>query len=80
MGTQRLDAYLQSHALGWVVELRRIVEGLDYTPLLVAYTGTGRPPFHPRTLLGLVVYGILRRAWALRELEELAVRDEGRGG
>lgn len=77
LGGQRLDAYLEAHQLGWVVRLRRIVEELDYTPLLVAYTGSGRRPFHPRTLIGLVVYGILRRAWALRELEELAVRDVG---
>jgi transposase len=77
IGAQRLDEYLQTHELGWVVQLRRLLERLDYSSLLVAYTGSGRPPFHPRTLLGLVVYGVLRRLWALRELEELAVRDVG---
>ena len=77
IGAQRLDEYLQAHQLGWVVRLRVQLETLDCTSLLVAYTGSGRPPFHPRTLLGLVVYGILRRLWSLRELEELAVRDVG---
>lgn len=77
LGAQRLDEYLQTHQLGWVVRLRALLEQVDYTALVVAYTGSGRPPFHPRTLLGLVVYGILRRLWSLRELEELAVRDVG---
>lgn len=77
IGAQRLDAYLRTHQLEWVVRLRTLLEQVDYTSLLVAYTGSGRPPFHPRTLLGLVVYGILQQQWSLRALEELAVRDVG---
>jgi transposase len=77
IGTQRLDEYLQTHQLGWVVRLRALLEQVDHTSLVVAYTGSGRPPFHPRTLLGLVVYGILQQVWSLRGLEGLAVRDVG---
>jgi transposase len=77
LGAQRVDEYLEAHGLGWVVRLRALLAAVDYGDLVVAYAGTGRPPFHPRTLLGLIVYGIMRRAWSLRELEELAVRDLG---
>ena len=77
LGAQRLDEYLCARGLDWVVRLRRELEGLDYTDLLVAYQGTGRPAYHPRTLLGLIIYGILNRQWSLRGLEELAVRDLG---
>ena len=60
-----------------MVRLRTELEQLDYTALETAYLGGGRKPYHPRTLLGLIVYGILNRAWSLRELEELAIRDVG---
>ena len=77
LSAQRLDEYLSAHGLRWVVRLRALLAEVDYTSLVVAYVGTGRPPFHPRTLLGLIVYGVVRRLWSLRDLEELAVRDLG---
>ncbi len=77
IGEQRLDQYLATRGLGWVVRLRRELERIDYTPLLTAYDMMGRRPYHPRTILGLVVYGMLCRQWSLRELEGLAVRDMG---
>lgn len=77
LGGQRLDGYLDAHGLSWVVRLRRELERLDYCDLLVGYQGSGRPAYHPRTLLGLIIYGILNRQWSLRGLEELAVRDVG---
>jgi len=77
LGGQRLDEYLHGHGLGWVVRLRREIERLDYTELVVAYQASGRRPYHPRTLLGLILYGIVHGQWSLRGLEELAVRDLG---
>jgi transposase len=77
LGPQRLDDYLNGHGLGSVVRLRREIERLDYTDLVVAYQASGRRPYHPRTLLGLILYGILHGQWSLRGLEELAVRDLG---
>jgi transposase len=77
LGAQRLDQFLRTNGLGWVVRLRSELEQLDYTAMETAYLGGGRKPYHPRTLLGLIVYGILNRAWSLRELEDLAIRDIG---
>ncbi len=77
VGPLRLDAYLKSRDLGWVVRLRSELARVDYAPLVASYPGTGRHPFHPRTLLGLIVYGILNGQWSLRALEHLAARDVG---
>ena len=77
IGEQRLDEYLESRGLRWVVRLRSELEKLDYSSLEARYQRTGRNPFHPRTILGLIVYGILEGQWSLRALEGLATRDVG---
>jgi len=77
VGEQRVDRFLETNGQGWVVRLRRELEQHDYTALETAYLGVGRKPYHPRTILGLIAYGILNRAWSLRELEDLAIRDIG---
>jgi transposase len=77
VGAQRLDDYLREAGLGWVLRLSAVLAELDLTVLTARYQATGRSAFHPRTLLGLIVYGILNRQWSLRELEGLARRDVG---
>lgn len=74
---QPLSQYLKERGLGWVVELRAVLEALDYGALTRVYSRQGRPALHPRTLLGLIVYGMLKRQWSLRELEALAKCDAG---
>jgi hypothetical protein len=73
---QSLSQYLLEHGL-WVVGLRAFMEGLDFSLMVRAYSAQGRCELHPRTLLGLIVYGILRRQWTLRELESLAKCEVG---
>ncbi len=77
VGEKRLDEYLKSRGMGWVVGLRSELEQVDYGALTASYQRTGRNPFHPRTLLGLIVYGILSGQRSLRALENLAARDVG---
>ena len=77
VGTERLDEYLQARGLSWVVRLRQELERVDYTALMVGYDAVGRCPYHPRTILGLIVYGMCCRQWSLRDLEALGVRDTG---
>jgi hypothetical protein len=74
---QSLSQYLIEHDLGWVVGLRAFMEQLDFSLMLRAYSAKGRCALHPRTLLGLIVYGMLKRQWTLRELETLAKCDAG---
>jgi len=77
VGSQRLDDYLREAGLGWVLKLAALRAELDLSALTRRYQLSGRKAFHPRTLRGLIVYGILNRQWSLRELEALARRDVG---
>jgi transposase len=77
VGEEPLDRYLRRIGLEWVVELRSVLEALDWRLLTRAYQPTGRKAKHPRVMVGLIVYGILCARWSLRELELLAGRDVG---
>lgn len=77
LGEQRLDAYLRDAEMGWVLELRRVLGTLDYSMLTARYSERGRQAFHPRTVLGLIVYGLFVRQKALRDLERLSTLDMG---
>jgi len=77
VGAQRLDDYLRDAGMGWVLRLASLLREFDLSALIRGYQLSGRKAFHPRTLLGLIVYGILNRQWSLRELEGLARRDVG---
>jgi len=72
VGDVPLPDYLSSVGLGWVVRLREIVWSLEYNKFFSRYEGTGRHPFHPAVIIGLIIYGMLKRQWSLRELENLA--------
>jgi hypothetical protein len=76
-GNQRLDRYLLQSGDGWVVRLGELLKGVDYGRFYPRYSGHGRKALHPRTLLGLIVYGTLVRRGSLRELERLARTDLG---
>lgn len=75
--TTPLDQYLEDAGLGWVVRMRALLEQVDVTPFAERYEGTGRRPYHPRVILGLILYGMLEKKWSLRELESLSARDVG---
>jgi len=74
---QPLSQYLLECGLNWVVNLRTTLEAMDFGALTRNYSARGRCALHPRTMLGLIIYGMLRRQWSLRELEMLAKCDAG---
>lgn len=75
LANERLDKYLKANGLSWVIRLRRQLEELDLSLLTQAYSSAGRRAHHPRVMLGLIVFGMMKRQWSLRELQELARRD-----
>jgi transposase len=77
VGSERLEAFLGSRGMSWIVRLREQLEKYDWSALEASYRGGGRPPFHPRIVLGLMIYGISLGLTSLRELESLSVRDVG---
>jgi len=77
IGDRRLDQLLVDNDMRWVVELRQLVGSLDYSLLTAKYSARGRRAVHPRTVLGLIVYGLFVKQLALRELEQLSVANIG---
>lgn len=77
VGTMLLRDYLADCGLAWVIRMWVLLEAVDVSAFVEQYKGTGRHPYHPRMMLGLILYGMLERKWSLRELESLAARDVG---
>ena len=72
IGEKRLDRVLEEKGFGWVLRMRALMESLDYRLLTSRYSRLGRRPYHPRTLLSLILFGALTRQFSLRDLEELS--------
>jgi transposase len=74
---QRLDTYLKERGQQWVLRLRELLEQMDWSLLESRYSGRGRRPIHPSIVVGLILYGMFKARWSLRQLEELATVDLG---
>jgi len=56
----------EGHLARYVVE---VVEGLDLSELEQAYAGRGSQPYHPATLLALLIYGYATGCFSSRKIE-----------
>ena len=56
----------EGHLARYVVE---VVEGLDLSELERAYAGRGSQPYHPATLLALLIYGYATGCYSSRKIE-----------
>lgn len=56
----------EGHLARYVVE---VVEGLDLSALERAYAGRGSAPYHPATLLSLLIYGYATGCFSSRKIE-----------
>jgi len=56
----------EGHLARYVVE---VVEGLDLSELEQAYAGRGSVPYHPATLLSLLIYGYATGCFSSRKIE-----------
>lgn len=77
IGTQRLDRFLAATGSAWVLTVREVLRELDWSTFVAAYLQTGRRPYHPAAMIGLVVYGTMTGNASLRQLERLARMDVG---
>lgn len=70
-----LEDYVSEDNPARVIDV--FVDGLDLGALgfVVAPAATGRPPYHPATLLKLYIYGYLNRVQSSRRLEREAQRN-----
>jgi transposase len=56
----------EKHLARFVVE---IIEGLDLSPMVNSYRGSGSAGYHPQVLLGIIVYGYATGVFSSRRLE-----------
>lgn len=54
-----------------------LLDAQDWAPFEERYASTGRAPYAPRAMLGLILYGIMQGISSLRALERLARVDLG---
>lgn len=56
--------------------LREVLQRLDFEPFHRSYRAErGQPPYHPELMVGLYLYGAMRRTYSSRRLAELCQRD-----
>ena len=72
---ERLDDYVGEDSAARVIDV--FIDGLDISGLgfRTEPSDTGRPGFHPKTLLKLYVYGYLNRVQSSRRLQREAGRN-----
>jgi hypothetical protein len=77
VGAVPLKKYLEGDGLRWVLGLSSVMDELDWSAFEASYKPGGRPPLHPRMVVGLIMYGVMLKQASLRQLEALALRDVG---
>lgn len=77
VGAVPLEKYLEAEGLKWVLRLASLMEEVDWSAFEASYKPGGRPPLHPKMVVGLIMYGMMLKQSSLRQLEALARRDVG---
>lgn len=77
VGNRPLKQYLKDAGLGWVLRVGELMDELDLSAFEAGYEPGGRPPLHPRRVLGLMMYAAVLQQSSLRQTEALAHRDVG---
>ncbi len=77
IGTTPLRTYLQTMKIREPFIIRKLLNRQDWQSFEDTYAASGRAPYAPQLMVGLVLYGILQGKTSLRELEQLARTDVG---
>jgi transposase len=73
----RLDDHLKRMELSAPFKVRALLDKVSFDAFKNAYKAGGRPPYAPRLMLGLILYGIMQGISSLRDLERMAKIDVG---
>jgi transposase len=76
-GARRLRDYLEQCGRKDVLRLSDALDKLSWTDFEKKYDGPGRPPYAPRLMVGLIMYGLLKGVNSLRGLESMSQIDMG---
>ena len=77
IGTKTLGEYLRAIGLLWIIEMRRVMQEMDWSEFESRYDLTGRSPYAPVIIMSLILYGTMMGRSSLRQLEGLAKIDLG---
>ncbi|HXI88445.1 MAG TPA: transposase [Blastocatellia bacterium] len=77
LGTTRLEDYLKQAGQRAPFVVAHLLGQQDWLPFEQRYAATGRAPYAPRLMMGLILYGVMQGVHSLRELERLARLDLG---
>lgn len=72
-----LREHLQQAGLTTPLKLQPLLQSLSFADFEAGYRPGGRPPYAPRAMVGIILYGILQGLSSLRDLERLARSDVG---
>lgn len=77
LGTIRLEEHLKQAGQVAAFTVANLLGEQDWSRFEGRYAATGRAPYSPRLMLGLILYGVMQGVHSLRELERLARLDLG---
>ena len=77
MPERSLDQYLRDADMDWILTVRKFLRKLDWQPFVARYDTHGRAAYAPWSMMGIVMYGVLKGIDSLRDLEKLARLDLG---
>lgn len=72
IGSELLGDFLKRVGEERVFEIRDLLQGLDWSRFESRYKAGGRPPYHPRLTLSIVLFGVMNGVSSLRKLENFA--------
>ena len=77
LGTMRLEEHLKRSGQHAPFTVARLLGGQDWQSFEQRYAATGRAPYAPQLMVGLILYGVMQGIHSLRELERMARLDLG---
>ena len=77
LGLTRVDQYLEQAGLSAPLSVAALLDEQDWSEFETRYAQTGRAPYAPRAMMGLILFGIMQGIHSLRTLERLARQDLG---
>lgn len=75
IGSESLREFLEKTEQTAVFRVRKILREVVRESLVSGYRGGGRRPYHPASMLGLVLWGLMEGKTSLRQLEKVARSD-----
>jgi len=77
VGTTHLEQYLRDLKEHTPLKVSRLLDEQDWQKFESRYAASGRAPYAPRAMMGLILYGVMQGVHSLRELERMARMDLG---